>query len=146
MAWGVAKIRHPNGAPEYLIKCEDLTHNIQRQPLASPMPGDPNTGEAQIILLDMGIATKSFSIVGIVNVEAETISEGTFITKAQLEDAVETWWASFDWGAGEGLIEFETPLGEIYQGIFRNASFRLKGGTDYYELSLEFMVHSRTSP
>jgi hypothetical protein len=142
--WSISKLTSGETPPtEYLINVEKLSYQISRQPLVSPLPGNATTGETTVLIVDMGMTTRQINVTGIVDLESEESDDGTFCSKLQLEDASLTWWAQMQWGSGAGLTILTTPEGTGYKGVIRNASFTLNGGTNYYEFSIDFIVHSR---
>ena len=139
--WSIVKLIDRYSV-EHSVKAERLTHDIVRQPMISPLPGEPTSGESNVLIVDLGIMTQPISISGFIDV----VPEGEFMSKAQLEDAARIWWKDANWATGEGMMKLKTPLEEVYLGAVKTVRLSLEGGRNFYTFNLDFVVYKRETP
>ena len=137
---------------KYVLRTENVQHQITRTPMVLTIPGDPATGAPQIIGYDLGTVQETLTINGIIATANESVVSGdpayeagvtkVYPGKLSLRTAALYWWYTIDWATSppSGLCLIKTPLAESYQGIIQQCQFTLEPGHDYYHFSLVFRI------
>jgi len=143
--------RQDGSNTKYVLRSENVQHQIQRTPTVITIPGNPDTGEPRIVGYDLGVVNETLTISGIIATQSENVVAGdpayeagvakTYPGKVALRNAVLKWWADATWGVTPtGLIMLKTPLGESYEGIIQGCQFTEEPGHDYFSFALVFRI------
>ena len=137
---------------KYVLRAENVQHQITRSPTIITVPGASATGKPDIIGYDLGIVQETITINGVISTTNETVVDGdpayeegvtkVYPGKLLLRTAVLYWWYTIDWTTSplSGLCLIKTPLAESYAGIIQQCQFTLEPGHDYYHFSLVFRI------
>ncbi len=121
------------------LKCDKITYSINRMPSVLSLPGVNTTGKPNIQVIDLGVAQEIFTLEGIVDLTATTVT-GTEIHPSLtiLANAIMRWWwpssGMSDTTANFDFVKMDIMLQGIstatYYGVFKSANFVISGGQD----------------
>lgn len=119
----------------YNLRCEQITHSFTRAPTQSGLPGE-NSGDPNVLLLDLGVCIQQISVRGLVNVTSDGSGDPT---KSELDTVVKRWYESSATPAT--MMQISTPSSGSYYGVVRSASFTMLAGTEtYWSFEITFLL------
>jgi len=137
----------------YVLRCEELQHQITRSPTIITVPGQKSTGTYRVYGYDVGVVQETLSLNGIIDVNDENVVAGDpayeaayskkYPGKLSLRLAALTWWADASWASKTDLIQLKSwGDSTIYYGVIATVQFNLDPAQNFFRFSLSFKVAS----
>lgn len=139
-----------------VLQVSQAQFQMTRSPTVITIPGDQDSGDAQIIGFDIGMVSEQITLSGMLDTQQRNVlstdpaynntPNKIYPSMTQLRSACLTWWHDVDWatimGSSAPLCStiLWTPGGQDYRVIVQQAQFSEDPGIDMYSFSLVLRV------